>query len=611
MVSSQQLSQEPVNHSHLAEERTIADRTGIDITVVIPTYNGAERLPLVLERLRSQVAVSAFTWEVIVSDNNSTDATAAVVRAYRRSWPALRYCFAAEQGAAFARQRAVEAARGSLIAFLDDDNLPEANWLEQIYCFAQQHPRAGAFGSQIHGQFDGPLPDNFDQIKCFLAIIERGDQPHLYRPETKILPPAAGLVVRKRAWQSAVPSRLFLNNKGKEAGLASEDLEALLHIQNSGQEIWYNPKMVVFHTIPSGRLQKDYLVKLFRCVGLSRFYIRMLGVPDWKRPLLIPAYIANDLRRLTLHYLRQRRPAAKLPLLEACEREYLISTLLSPNFLLKKAATDRAQDWINQLRWPQRTHWLKTLTAAFEEDRFRLYEQPIVAIDAQLSPAVYQRELLLRLSSPEDQVFTLSSQFFSNAEHLGLMTTLDRWVIRQAFFALSQPASSPGQVDQTAYAINLSCSSVQDRHLLDFIDQQLRQSGLAAAQLCFELKEVTALRYPSQTRQLIAGLSALGCQTTLDGFSLRPAVLRTVETRALSHFKLNSQVLSRPGWASRLQQLMAAYPQAQIIANRVETPQLLQQAQQAGILYGQGFQLSKPQPIAAAPIVSPTVDTDV
>lgn len=42
----------------------------VDFTIAIPTYNGASRLPKVLERLRSQFHTEQFSWEVVVVDNN-------------------------------------------------------------------------------------------------------------------------------------------------------------------------------------------------------------------------------------------------------------------------------------------------------------------------------------------------------------------------------------------------------------------------------------------------------------------------------------------------------------------------------------------------------------
>jgi len=314
----------------------------VDFTVAIPTYNGEKRLPELLERLRSQTGTEHFTWEIIVVDNNSADNTANVVREYQANWPTtslLKYSFEAEQGAAFARQRAVEEARGTFIGFLDDDNLPSANWVAAAYAFGQAHPRIGAYGSQIHGQFETEPPEYLKKFACFLAIIERGSQAHLYEPKKKMLPPGAGLVVRKQAWRENVPRRLVLNHKGKESGLASEDLEALLHIQQAGWEIWYNPQMCVYHQIPHWRLEREHLISLVRCVGLSRHRIRMLSIKAWQRPLAFFAYLLNDLRRLMIHQLKYRS-TVKSDLIAACEMELLWSSLVSPFYLWRKRYLD-------------------------------------------------------------------------------------------------------------------------------------------------------------------------------------------------------------------------------------------------------------------------------
>ncbi|KYC39423.1 glycosyl transferase [Scytonema hofmannii PCC 7110] len=309
----------------------------IDFTVAIPTYNGGNRLSELLERLQNQLNTQHFSWEIIVVDNNSTDNTATVIKNIQEDgmypYP-LKYCFESKQGAAFARQRAVEEARGTLIGFLDDDNYPSLTWVAEAYAFGQAHPKAGAYGSQIHGEFEIKPPENFEKIACFLAIIERGIEPHRYEPHMMVLPPGAGLVVRKQVWCQTVPKRLVLNHKGKEALLASEDLEAVLHIQLGGWEIWYNPQMQIFHQIPAWRLQKEYLIRLFRCVGLSKHHLRMLRIQPWKRPLASLLYLINDFRKIMLHILKYRGTVQSDPI-AACQMELLVSSLLSPFHLLK------------------------------------------------------------------------------------------------------------------------------------------------------------------------------------------------------------------------------------------------------------------------------------
>ena len=310
----------------------------LDFTVAIPTYNGATRLAKVLDRLRNQINIEQISWEIIVVDNNSQDHTKKVVQEYQASWPKsypLKYVFEAEPGAAFARNRAVSEARGKLIGFIDDDNLPEPNWVAAAYEFAQLHPDAGAYGSQIYGLFEVSPPRNFHRIAGFFGITNRGNVAHRYEVSQKMLPAGAGLVVRRQPWSENVPKRLVLNHKGKKEGLASEDLEALLYIQKAGWEIWYNPEMVIYHDIPSWRLEKKYLLSLARCIGLSRHQLRMVRLKDWQKPLLIPIYLVNDLRRLITYWIKYRS-VAKKDAIAACEFELLRCSVISPFFLWRK-----------------------------------------------------------------------------------------------------------------------------------------------------------------------------------------------------------------------------------------------------------------------------------
>ncbi|MGB7443861.1 MAG: hormogonium polysaccharide biosynthesis glycosyltransferase HpsE [Coleofasciculaceae cyanobacterium] len=316
----------------------------VDLTVAIPTYNGEKRLPEVLECLlifcqrQSAGKTEYFSWEVIVVDNNSTDSTAQIVQSYQQSWPCqypLRYCFEPQQGAAFARKLAVKKAQGKLVGFLDDDNLPAANWLEAAYAFAQEHPQAGAYGSQIHGAFEKTPPENFHRLAPFLAITERGSQPLRYEPTKKVLPPSAGLVVRKQAWLESVPPEQILTGRTLNNVVTSEDLEILCYIQAKGWEIWYNPAMEINHKIPSWRLEREYLLSLLQGIGLSRHVTRMLSVKPWFRPFALLAYLANDLRKIALHLLKYRQHV-RTDLVAACEMQLFVSSLISPIYLSSK-----------------------------------------------------------------------------------------------------------------------------------------------------------------------------------------------------------------------------------------------------------------------------------
>ncbi len=320
----------------------------IQFTVAICTYNGEHRLGELLDKLSHQLNQQNIYWEVLVVDNNSQDKTAESVRQYQAFWAGkieLRYTFEPTQGLAFARQTAIEKARGKLVGFIDDDNLPQEDWLNEAYSFAEKHPQAGAFGSHIKGAFQTEIPQNFDKIASFLAVIDRGKQAFIYTTKQRILPPGSGLVVLRQAWLDCVPKKLFLTGRIGQSMLASEDLEALSYIQRGGWEIWHNPNMVITHKIPPHRLEREYLLSLVRGVGLARHHIRMIRISGWQRPLAIPIYITNDFRKILLYYL-QHRKYLKTELSLACEMEFLWSSLLSPFYLWKK----KLSDYINKFK---------------------------------------------------------------------------------------------------------------------------------------------------------------------------------------------------------------------------------------------------------------------
>lgn len=316
----------------------------VDFTIAIPTYNGEHRLPDVLERLRSQqIHFTPFTWEVIVVDNNSQDGTAAVVEAFRANFPCpLRYYLEPQQGSAYARKTAIREAQSDLVGFLDDDNLPDPNWITTAYEFAQTHPKAGAIASRIRGEFEVEPPPNLAPLLPFLAITERGAKALQYNSCKKVLPPSAGLVVRKSVWLAHVPQQTILAGRVKGDMLAGEDTEVLAYIRQSNWEVWYNPEMKIAHKIPAWRLEREYLIPLLRGIGLSRYVTRMVGIKPWQRSFIAAAYMMHDLHKIVVHLLRYR-DRIKTDLVAACELELFVNSLISPIYLWRNGYLGKAR----------------------------------------------------------------------------------------------------------------------------------------------------------------------------------------------------------------------------------------------------------------------------
>jgi glycosyltransferase involved in cell wall biosynthesis len=94
----------------------------IELTVVIPAYNAAATLGEQLNALSAQAFSGA--WEVVVADNGSTDATAALIAAHAQRMAHLRRVDASSRrGVNAARNAGLRAARGRLILFCDADDV--------------------------------------------------------------------------------------------------------------------------------------------------------------------------------------------------------------------------------------------------------------------------------------------------------------------------------------------------------------------------------------------------------------------------------------------------------------------------------------------------------
>jgi glycosyltransferase involved in cell wall biosynthesis len=258
----------------------------------------------VLDHLHEQEGVNDIQWEVLVVDNNSTDATGAVVQEEQEDWKReapLRYAFEERQGKSYALQTAVDEAYGTWVAFLDDDNLPAPDWVAAAHRFAEAHPQAGAFGGQVHGRFEEEPPTSFGLVKPLFALNERTDEICYSSGDSlQFAAPGAGLAVRREAWMESVPKTgLELKGPtGDSRGTLGEEFELQWRLYQNGWDIWHNPRMHLEHRIPSERLEEGYLEDFFKAIGRSRYWTRMMRFEPWERPLATVAYWGADLWKL-------------------------------------------------------------------------------------------------------------------------------------------------------------------------------------------------------------------------------------------------------------------------------------------------------------------------
>ena len=120
------------------------------ISVVIPTYQRPELISKCLKALQGQSFDKSLFETIVVHDGLDL----ITERKIKRSFPAVRYYSLKEKkGPAAARNYGWLIAKGTLIAFTDDDCLPDKNWLKDVWSNYNSEEEI-AFA----GKVDVPLP---------------------------------------------------------------------------------------------------------------------------------------------------------------------------------------------------------------------------------------------------------------------------------------------------------------------------------------------------------------------------------------------------------------------------------------------------------------------
>jgi GT2 family glycosyltransferase len=116
----------------------------ISTSVIVPSYQGAHRLPALLESLSKQV--SDLDWEVIVVLDGSTDDSAAVISEWSSRVPVRVIDLGTNQGRPAALNAGFSAAQGHVLIRCDDDLTPDQNYLERHTAHHRERDNLGVMG---------------------------------------------------------------------------------------------------------------------------------------------------------------------------------------------------------------------------------------------------------------------------------------------------------------------------------------------------------------------------------------------------------------------------------------------------------------------------------
>ena len=282
----------------------------MDITVILCTFNRCQSLVRALDSVAASRFPESVEWEILVVDNNSQDQTREVVGGYCRKHPGrFRYLFEPQSGKSFALNSGVRAARGDILAFMDDDVIVEPTWLQNLTAPLRSGQWAGV-GGRILPQWTCspprwiPLKEKYGLGPLVLFDLGR-EAVSLAEP-----PYGTNMAFRRTIFERY---KGFRDDLGPRPGseIRGEDTEFGRRLLQAGEQLWYEPSAVVYHPVPSSRLEQQYFLTWWFDKARSDF--REFGIPKntkWQ-VARIPLYMFRRLAVWSLRWIVAVEPSRR------------------------------------------------------------------------------------------------------------------------------------------------------------------------------------------------------------------------------------------------------------------------------------------------------------
>lgn len=240
-------------------------------TIVVCTRDRSGSLAEALKNLVNQrLPERAGEYEVLVVDDGSIDDTAKVVEQIAGdSETVVRQVNAGGEGVAHARNVGVSAARGTWIAYFDDDQRTTPTWLAELLDAAER-TRADLIG----GPIELTLPGGVTIGPVVRAIY--GEHPTNRQRRRGITPPPAGgnRLVHRRVFE-----RVGLHDESMTVG---EDTDLVARAAAAGMVFGWAPGAVVWHLIPDGRLDPESISSYAGRAGAARARVELKQLGRWR-----------------------------------------------------------------------------------------------------------------------------------------------------------------------------------------------------------------------------------------------------------------------------------------------------------------------------------------
>lgn len=243
------------------------------LTAAICTSGERDTLEGSLQTLTNQDPIAPVDFEVVVVDNSRNESSfvnRSVERCASGAAAPIRVIRESRVGLGYARNRAIEAAEGGIVAFLDDDVVVDPFWASELVK-AYQETDADAVGGMIYPVWLAERPSWLgDELLAYLSLVDYG--PGRRRCRYPKYPFGANISFKKNVLLEIGGFATSLGGGGAPTYLMDE-IDLCRRLERTGRLIVYAPAAKVGHIIPASRLKWSYFIG--RALILGRATARM------------------------------------------------------------------------------------------------------------------------------------------------------------------------------------------------------------------------------------------------------------------------------------------------------------------------------------------------
>ena len=246
--------------------------SSVDVSIVIATYNRPVQLAQTLTSCLSQSNRLGLIIEIVIIDNHPSKNGQAIAQQMDRQSPfPIRYVSDPVRNMSALRNRGFLEAKGNWVAIIDDDEIADPDWLDELIGAALAKDADIVVGPRL-ASFGGSRPPAYDpKGRDFVRDLGLRDQAtiDLTHPDGK---PRYGLGTGNSAFNMTrcfpngdSPMRLEFGNAG------GEDAELFIRLHRSGRKIIWAAKAFVTETVAVNRTRVAY--RLIRARREAQHYV--------------------------------------------------------------------------------------------------------------------------------------------------------------------------------------------------------------------------------------------------------------------------------------------------------------------------------------------------